>query len=154
GTDKALQIPDLVAKDLHAHGGAGELPCSQCGKAPATAVGLSQGAYLPFCDACWQKLPGRLTRASWKKVLPLLFVLPVLGMAGWGVLQQDKPGGGLLLLLPFAYGLAASAVVLATGTRVTLGLRVGLFAFILLVVLAGNYWGFQAGLPRKGPHVD
>jgi hypothetical protein len=172
GMEKALQAPDLLVQDLHAHGAAAELPCGRCGQRPARVAGLVQLTYAYFCDACWQQLPDREAGGGrrpvrWPWVLPVLVLLSAVGIWGWGMLRQGNRAGGLLplvpqgnlaggllLLVPLVYGWVVATLTAAAARGIRAGLRIAIFLTVLLVVVAGNYWGFQAGIPRQGAHVD
>jgi hypothetical protein len=158
GMEKALQAPELLVQDLHAHGAAAELLCGRCGQRPAKVVGLIPLTYACFCEPCWQQLPDREGTGSgavrWKLVLAVLVLLGALGVASWGMLRQGNGAGGFLFLVPFVYGWVVATVAAAVARGISVGLRVAIFLAVFLVILAGNYLAFQKGIPHRGLPMD
>src|SRR5262245_16533808 len=118
GRERFLEVPDVVARDFHAHGAAEELPCQQCGERPAAEVALVGVRASCLCPLCWQLLRiqtpgGRLETANrevqWGKVLPWLLGAVVLGGLFWGwlfadVRQRPQRFGPWVLFVPLLFG--------------------------------------------------
>jgi hypothetical protein len=161
--DLFFRIPDVVAQDFHAHGAAEELPCSECAAQPARAIAVVGNAFSCLCGPCWDELQsqapaGKLKTAQeihWRKVWPLLGIATVAGTLIWGYLQQPhlKSSPWWLLFFPFVYAFVLFDLVRRTGSGVNRALRGCLFASVIVVVLAGNVWGFRTALAQQQPGI-
>ncbi len=150
-----LEMPELVARDLHEHGAPPSIPCLRCGEKEASTLGLLDGGHAVFCAGCWERISdtsggGRISTIQEVKWLPALTALvagTAIGGFIWGFLQQPHRldrFGLLAMLFPIGWGVAIcwSAGSLAAG--VTRSLRAAMFTSVLVSVIAGNIWGYSS----------
>jgi hypothetical protein len=159
GHKRFQRLPDLIADDFQALGAPEQVTCQSCGKQPATIAALVNSAYTSLCATCWQQLraqtpgdhPDGAVRLA--RVVPVWVIGSLLGLVAWGLLKQEKPNEVLLFVLPLVYGWVLGTAVRRTRTRVNLALGAALFASVVVVLWAGNVWGFRAslGAPKEPP---
>jgi hypothetical protein len=164
GTERFLQLPELVARDFHAHGAAEEMACTDCGEHPAEGVRLIENVCHCLCRPCLQLLAIRTVGGKmdlrppvrWRVVLVrLALAAPALAVV-WGFLQQRlaEQGrqligtGSLILLGALGVGMAWLILPKDSGVRMLLRLLAG--AAAALAVLLGNFWGYATVLSQNG----
>jgi hypothetical protein len=162
--DLFFAIPDLVARDFHAHGATEEVLCEQCGERPAADIRLVDRTYHCLCAFCRQLLEvqtvgGQLGRqvVLWHKILPrLAWAVPLLAVV-WGLLFYRALEGAATMTIATVATLAGGLgvgfawLVLSAQSAVSLPLRLVLCATAAVPVLAGNVWTYWVELARRNP---
>lgn len=164
GAECFLRLPELVARDFHAHGAAEEMACTDCGEHPAEGVRLIESVCHCLCRPCLQLLAIRTVGGKldlrppvqWGPVLMrLALAAPALAVV-WGFLQQCgvEEGRQLIgagsLMLPGALGVGMAWVILPNDSGVRVLLRLLACGAAALAVLLGNIWGYCVALAQHG----
>lgn len=168
GEERFFDLPEIVARDLHAHGALENVPCTQCGEANATELAQVQYSLTYLCLNCWLGMARRAAdgalpsdqRLPWGAFLVRLAFVFVLGIAGWsGFLQWAYAHSGSVRwlwgwLLLFGFGLAATPLAVPRFAAATWAARGLILATVAIAVQLGSLWAYRAALLADHPDAD